>query len=113
MDIKLIREDPETVRRNLMRRQDPEKLALLDQLIAADGRWRELTTRVNSLRRRRNEISSKISGVIRVGGDASPLKEEAAQIPKLIREAEEERDRYAEQMRYALMRLPNHLHESV
>ena len=113
MDIKLIRENPEAVRRNLERRHDPEKLALLDQLIAADESWRELTTRVNRLRRRRNEISAEVGRLIKEGKDASALRREAAEIPGLIREAEEERGRYEEQVRYALMRLPNLLHESV
>mgnify|MGYP003878902937 CR=1 FL=1 len=113
MDIKLIRENPELVRRNLERRHDPEKLALLDQLIEADRRWRELTTRVNRLRRRRNEISAEIGRLIKEGKDASALRREAAEVPRLIREAEEERDRYEEQVRHALMRLPNLLHDSV
>ena len=113
LDIKLIREKPEAVRRNLERRHDPEKLALLDRLIAADERWRELTTRVNRLRRRRNEISAEVGRLIKEGKDASALRREAAEIPGLIREAEEERGRYEERVRYALMRLPNLLHESV
>ena len=113
MDIKLIRENPELVRRNLERRHDPEKLALLDQLIEADRRWRELTTRVNRLRRRRNEISAEIGRLIKEEKDASALRREAAEVPRLIREAEEERDRYEEQVRHALMRLPNLLHDSV
>jgi len=113
LDIKLIRENPELVRRNLERRHDPEKLALLDQLIEADRRWRELTTRVNRLRRRRNEISAEIGRLIKEGKDASALRREAAEVPRLIREAEEERDRYEEQVRHALMRLPNLLHDSV
>lgn len=113
LDIKLIREDPEAVRRNLKRRRNTEKLALLDQLIDADHRWRKLTTRVNRLRRRRNEISSEIARLIKEGKDASALRREAEAIPGLIREAEAERDRYAERVRYALMRLPNLLHDLV
>ena len=113
LDIKLIREKPELVRRNLERRADPEKLKLLDRLIDADGRWRELTGRVNNLRRRRNEISAEIGGLIKEGRDASDARREAAEIPGLIREAEEEREGYGEQVRFALMRLPNLLHDSV
>ncbi len=113
LDIKLIRENPNLVRKNLERRRDPEKLAILDGLIEDDARWRELVTKVNSLRRRRNEISSEIAGVLREGGDASALKEEAAQIPELIVEAEAGRDLHGTRVREALMRLPNLLHESV
>jgi seryl-tRNA synthetase len=113
LDIKLIREEPERVRLNLERRHDPEKLALLDALIEDDARWRELTTEVNKIRRRRNEISSEIGRMMSSGGDALSLREEAAEMPKLIVDAETERDLYAGRVRDALMRLPNMLHESV
>jgi len=113
LDIKLIRENTEVVRQNLERRHDPEKLELLDQLIEADGYWRQLTTRVNKLRRRRNEISAEIGRIIKEGKDSSSLKQEASEIPKLIREVEAKRDKYEEQVRYALMRLPNVIHDSV
>ena len=113
LDIKLIREDPEAIRRNLERRQDPEKLELLDALIEEDARWRAATTHVNQLRRRRNEISSQIGKVMREGGDASSLREEASNIPRIITEAEVDRDTHWGKVHEALMRLPNILHESV
>ena len=113
LDIRLIREDPDLVRKNLEKRRDPEKLALLDGLIEDDARWRELVTRVNNLRRRRNEISSEIAGALREGGNTSALKEEAVRIPELIAEAEAERDLHGTRVQEALMRLPNLLHESV
>jgi len=113
LDIKLVRESPELVRANLERRHEPEKLALLDGLIGDDARWRELTTEVNKLRRRRNEISSEIGRLMSSGGDASSLREEAGEIPELIVNAETERDLYSGKVRDALMRLPNMLHESV
>ena len=113
LDIKLIRDKPEVVRQNLERRHEPEKLVLLDQLVDADQRWRQLTTRVNKLRRRRNEISAEIGRLIKEGKDTSSLKQEASEIPKLIGEVEAERDRYEELVHYALMRLPNLIHDSV
>jgi seryl-tRNA synthetase len=113
LDIKLIRDEPERVRLNLERRHDPDKLALLDVLIEDDARWRELTTEVNKLRRRRNEISSEIGRIVGSGGNASSLREEAAKIPKQIVDSETKRDLYSGKVRDALMRLPNMLHESV
>jgi seryl-tRNA synthetase len=113
LDIKLIRGNSGLVRRNLERRQDPGKLEMLDTLIEDDTRWREQVTEVNRLRRRRNEISSEIAKVMKEGGNASSLREEARGIPKLIVVAETERDVYARRVNDALMRLPNLLHESV
>ncbi|MDP6458264.1 MAG: serine--tRNA ligase [Candidatus Bathyarchaeota archaeon] len=113
LDIRLIRESPETVRENLARRHDHKKEALLDQLITDDAKWRELTGVVNNLRSRRNKISSEIGDKIREGEDSSSLREEASKIPKRIIYAETERDQYGENVRASLMRLPNMLHKSV
>ena len=113
MDIKLIRDDPEAVRLNLERRHDREKLELLERVVEDDTRWRELTTRVNDLRARRNKISSEIGRVMKEGGDASSLRQEASRLPTMIDEVETERDETWERVRGALMRLPNILHESV
>ena len=113
LDIKLIRERPDEVRANLARRHDPEKLELLDHVINVDKQWRELVARVNELRRRRNEISSEIGSIIKRGGDASSLKEEAKVIPMKLNELESEMSISEETLRNGLMRLPNMLHESV
>lgn len=113
LDIKLIRENPVMVRANLERRQQPDKLDLLEQVIAADERWRELTTKVNKLRKRRNEVSSEIANLMKSGRDVSLLKQEAKSIPDEIKSAETELNEKQEVIRIGLMRLPNLLHESV
>jgi seryl-tRNA synthetase len=113
LDIKLIREQPEKVRENLARRKDPEKLELLDHVIETDRKWRELTQRVNDLRRRRNQISSEIGKVMKEGGDASSLKKEASEIPSQLRVLESQMSESQEMLRDGLMRLPNMLNESV
>jgi seryl-tRNA synthetase len=92
LDIKLIRKNPEAIRQNLERRQDQEKLELLDRVIENDARWRKLTTQVNDLRKRRNQISSEIGKVIREGDDPSSLRAEASIIPKKLKEVEGERN---------------------
>jgi len=112
-DIKLIREQPDKVRENLARRRDPEKLELLDHVIETDRKWRELTQRVNDLRRRRNQISSEIARTLKEGGDASSLKNEASEIPSRLRVLESQMSESQERLRDGLMRLPNMLHESV
>ncbi|MCK4438840.1 serine--tRNA ligase [Candidatus Bathyarchaeota archaeon] len=112
-DIKHIREQPEKVRENLARRHDPEKLELLDHVIETDKTWRELTQRVNDLRRRRNQISSEIGKVMKEGGDASSLRKEASEIPSRLRGLESQMSESQERLRDGLMRLPNMLHESV
>lgn len=113
LDIKLIRENPAQVRENLARRHDPEKLELLDHVIKTDQEWRELRARVNDLRRRRNEVASQIGRVMKEGGNASGLKEEAGLIPSQLKELESQMSSQEESLKDGLMRLPNMLHDSV
>jgi seryl-tRNA synthetase len=113
LDIKLIRESPDMVRANLERRQQPEKLDLLDQVIAADMRWRELTAKANQLRRRRNEVSQEIAQAIKTSKDATSLKSEANKIPVELKAIESELEERQVFLRNGLMTLPNLLHASV
>jgi seryl-tRNA synthetase len=113
LDIKLIRENPETVRHNLVRRHAPDKIELLNTVIEAYKKWRELTTKVNKLRRRRNEVSSEIALTIKNGKDINTLKEEAKKIPEEIKKIEVELQNNQLLIKNGLMNLPNLLHESV
>jgi seryl-tRNA synthetase len=113
LDIKLIRENPEMVRANLERRQQPEKLLLLQEVVDADKRWRELTANMNKLRKRRNEVSQEIAQAIKSGKDASSLKSEASKIPEQLKVIETELEERHAFVKNGLMRLPNMLHESV
>ncbi len=113
MDIKLIRENPDLVRRNLERRQDPEKIRLLEEVIKYDRVWRSLTTKVNELRRRRNLISAEVARLKKEGRDTSEKIREGERVQREIKKVEAERERYARLVRNGLMRLPNLLHESV
>ena len=49
-DIKLIREDPDMVRSNLEKRQNPGVIALLDKIIIDDKKHRETLQQVQSLK---------------------------------------------------------------
>ncbi len=113
LDIKLIRDTPEVVRQDLTKRGDPEKQKLLEEVIAWDQEWRELTQEVNRLRQRRNEVSKEIAETKRAGGDAASLMEEAAKLPSQIRDAEVRLDQLRANRDGGLLSLPNVLHESV
>jgi seryl-tRNA synthetase len=113
LDIKLIRESPDVVRQDLEKRGDREKLELLEEAIAWDAEWRQLTQDVNRLRQRRNEVSREIAEAKRDGRDATALMEEAAQLPDRIKESEARLDQLRANLDGALMSLPNILHESV
>jgi len=113
LDIKLIREHPEVVRKNLEKREDATKLRMLDDLIRFDKEWRQLLTRVNELRHKRRVVTEEIARLKREGRDTSKKVEEAKKLPKEIQKLEARVEEHKEKVNQILLRLPNLLHESV
>jgi len=113
LDIRVIREHPEIVRKDLKKRGDLEKLRMLDNLIEYDKQWRKLLTEVNEMRHRRKVVTTEIASLKKRGEDASKQMEEAKTIPQEIRKLEKHVREYKEKVDRILLRLPNILHESV
>ncbi|MEM3458069.1 MAG: serine--tRNA ligase [Candidatus Bathyarchaeia archaeon] len=113
LDIKLIRENPELVRSNLLRRGDAENLRMLDELIDYDKKWRQGLTRLNELRHERKLVTMQIAGLKKKGKDAAKELSKAKVIDAEITSLERQVNECEEKVRYYLLRLPNLLHESV
>jgi len=113
LDIKLIREQPDIVRKSLKKRGDAEKLRMFDQLIQYDKEWRLLLTRVNELRHRRRLVTEEIAALKKEGKEATAKIEEARKIPKEIKELEKRVEERKDEVNRLLLTLPNILHESV
>jgi len=113
LDIKLIRENPDIVRKDLEKRGKHEKIALLDELLKRDKEWRRLLTEVNNLRHRHNVVTAQIAEKKKRGKDASKEILEARQIPAKIKELEGKVEEDKARIRQILLNLPNILHESV
>ena len=113
LDIKLIREHPEIVEKNLQKRGEPEKLEMLHELIEYDKQWRNTLTQASELRHQRKLITSEIATLKKQKKDASKQIEKAKTIPQEIKELEIKVAEYREKVDMLLMKLPNILHESV
>ena len=113
LDIRFVRAHPEIIKDDLAKRNDPEKIAWVDELLAKDARSRELKVATDTLRKRRNEIGKEINALKKSGGNATALIAEGAALPQKIKACEAEQEEIALAIRNYLMRLPNILHESV
>jgi seryl-tRNA synthetase len=113
LDIKLIREHPDVVRKNLEKRGEPEKLEMLNELIEQDKQWRKLLTEASELRHQRKQITAQVASLKKQKKDATKQIEQAKQIPQQIKEVEDQVAQYREKADSLLMKLPNILHESV
>ncbi|MCS7115522.1 MAG: serine--tRNA ligase [Nitrososphaerota archaeon] len=113
LDIKLIRENPEFVKKNLERRGNPEYLEMLDALLKFDREWRRSLTELNELRRERNRITAEIAAAKKKGLEVADIVSKAKAVEEKIKELEIQVSEYEEKVRHYLMSLPNLLHESV
>jgi len=113
LDIKLIRENPDDVRKNLEKRGNPEFQRQLDCLIQYDEEWRRLLTEANELRHKRRKVTEEIARLKKEGKDTSKKVQEAKGIPEQIEKLEKMVEQRRQEVDAILYRLPNILHESV
>jgi seryl-tRNA synthetase len=113
LDIRFVRASPEIVKADLVKRNSPEKIAWVDEILTKDARSRELKVQTDELRRRRNTIAREINEARKAGNDAASLMAEAAGLPAKIKDNDTEQEEIQKIIRTRLMRLPNILHETV
>jgi seryl-tRNA synthetase len=113
LDIKLLRENPDLIRKDLEKRKDKEKLELLERILKLDEEWRSLKHEEDLLRKKRNELSQKINEAKKAGHSAEHVLAEARKIPEQIRESEQRRNAMESEIRLGLGALPNIMHPSV
>lgn len=106
LDIRLIRNDPEGVRRALARRGDA---SAIDELLAVDQQRRRLLSEVEELKHRRNVVSEEISRARRAGEDASDRIAAMREVSDRIKELDEAvraADRRLEELLLSIPNLP-------
>ena len=113
LDIKFIRENPEIVRKDLQKRNDKDKLALVDDLLDSDSQYRKLLQENQKLRQRRNEITDEINQLRKKGEDFKDKIKEAKELPASIKQSDETIDLLNKKIKFCIMRIPNILHDSV
>ena len=109
-DLKWIRENPDALDMALARRR---AAPLAEGVLDLDKRHRGITTELQGLQSRRNEVSKQIGAVKGKGGDATPLMDEVAAIKAKMTALEEEEKQLGEKLRGLLLTIPNILHTSV
>lgn len=106
LDIKLIRNNPETVRAQLHRRGEKAEAAL-DTLLALDLRRRELVVQVEERRKLRNTASAEIAAAKRAGADAEDQIAAMRRVGDEITSLENELKTADEDLEQELLQVPN------
>jgi len=110
LDIKLIREKPKEIEKNVKRRHDPEKLKLLKELIAKDKRMRNAIKKVEALKHERNVVSRELA---KTKGKGKAKIKRMRGIGKEIVELDGKRIKLQQETRGMLLQIPNLLDKSV
>ncbi len=111
--IKFIRESPDTVKKDLKKRNDTEKLKWIDIILKKDGQYRDLLQEEQELRHKRNLITDEINQLRKQGKDIKEKVREAKELPEKVNRLTEEVEKLKAEIDSYLMRIPNVLHDSV
>ena len=113
LDIKLVREHPEIIQKDLKKRGEQEKLEMLNNLIKNDIEWRSLLAEANELRHKRKMITTEVANLKKNRKEANKQIEDAKKIQQQIKKLEIHVAEYRKNADLMLMKLPNILHETV
>ena len=120
LDIKFIRENPDTVKENIKKKFQDAKLPLVDELLELDAKNRAAITEASDLRASRNTLSKQI-GMLMGQAKKDPSKLEDAEKVKAqvkaqadrLAELEKLEEEYAKRIREIMLTIPNIIDPSV
>ena len=115
IDIKLLRENPELVKKNIKNKFQDEKLPLVDEVLELDKKGREAILKGDEMRARRNALSTEIGNLMREGKkeEAEKIKEEVKKINDDLTQNEEDEAKYSEEIKKRMMKIPQIMDPSV
>ncbi len=115
LDIKFVRENPETVKENIRKKFQDEKLHLVDEVIALDEKLRALKSEGGDLRAERNATSQKIGALMREKkkDEAEAMKKRVVEINERLVGIEKDEALFAEELKKRMMVIPNILDPEV
>ena len=104
LDLKFVRDNPDTVRTMLKQRKMD---APLDRLIHADCKWRELTGEAESIRSYQNTVSKEIARLKKTRQDASEQIAEMKRVSQQVKELHDSAQVHKNEVDEILINIPN------
>ena len=115
IDINLVRENSELVKENIRKKFQEEKVGLVDEVYEYDKTYREYKQKIDSLRAKRNSLSSQIGELMRNGkkDEAEKVKKEVVSINEEIDTLEVSEENLGHEIKSRMMVIPNIIDDSV
>ena len=106
LDIKLIRENPDLVKA-AMKTRNKDMDAAVDEIIAIDGKRRELSAKKEALKAKQNAASKEIPKIKKEGGDISAILAEMNAVKAAIKEDDDELAELEAKQKSLIYEFPN------
>ncbi|KPJ93003.1 MAG: seryl-tRNA synthetase [Gemmatimonas sp. SG8_17] len=106
IDLKLLRDSPDSVRASLVRR-DAALGATLTRILGIDERRRALLQQGERLKAERNSSSDAIARLKKEGSDTTSLRSEMKQLSDRIKQLDGELRQVEQDLEYEMLRVPN------
>lgn len=115
IDIKLIRENPELVKKNIKKKYQDHKLELVDKVAQLDSESRAVKMQADELRANRNKFSKQIGALMAQGkkDEAEEVKKKVTAQSKTLAELEKKEEEYSEEIKTIMMKIPNIIDDCV
>jgi len=113
LTIKFIKENPNIVKKDLKKRNDPEKVKWIDLILKKHSQYLDLLKKEQELRHKRNLITDEINQLKKQGQSIKEKIKEAKEFPQKVHELTNKVETLRNEIKYYLMRIPNVLHDSV
>ena len=115
IDIKLIRENPDLVKENIKKKFQDQKLVLVDEVLDLDKKNREAKLNGDNLRADRKKLSEQVGQLMKAGkkDEAESIRQEVQKINDALAENEELEEKYSEEIKVRMMKIPNIIDASV
>ncbi|MGN1195602.1 MAG: serine--tRNA ligase [Acutalibacteraceae bacterium] len=106
LDIKLIRENPDLVKA-AMKTRNKDMDAAVDEIIAIDGKRRELNAKKEALKAKQNAASKEIPRIKKEGGDISAIMAEMNAVKAAIKQDDDELAELEAKQKSLIYEFPN------
>jgi seryl-tRNA synthetase len=110
LDIKLIRENPDLVKKGLENKNEKNRV---DEILALDEKRRQIIQEVEDLKAKKNQVSQQVGQMKKSGQDATAIIAEMKAVSDKIAELDNQLKSIEDELNKILMSIPNLPHSSV
>lgn len=115
LDIKFVRENPDVVKENMMKKFEEHKVHLVNEVLQEDKELRQAQQHADDLRSQRKKISKQIGALIGQGKkeEAEEVKEKVKNLADELDAIEEKEEKLRESVHKKMIMIPNIIEDTV